>query len=139
MADEQTDGVEAVLAGWDPLIRASPATRKGQEGRAARVRRPRAAGVPRRRAEPALAHGHTEHWTSEDKLYCCAIKDVFFNRIVGYSVSDRMTAKLAIDAVRNAVARRGDIAGCIPHADRGSEFRSRAMARELRRLLWPVS
>lgn len=49
----------------------------------------------------------TEHWTSEGKLYCCAIKDVCSNRIVGYSISDRMTAKLAVDAVRNAVARRG--------------------------------
>ena len=75
----------------------------------------------------------TEHWTSEGKLYCCAIKDVFSNRIVGYSISDRMTAKLAVDAVRNAVTRRGDVAGCILHADRGSQFRSRAMARELRR------
>lgn len=70
---------------------------------------------------------------SEGKLYCCAIKDMFSNRIVGYSISDRMTAKLAVDAVRNAVARRGEVAGCILHADRGSQFRSRAMARELRR------
>ena len=42
-------------------------------------------------------------------------------------------AKLAVDALRNAVTRRGDVAGCILHADRGSQFRSRAMARELRR------
>jgi len=75
----------------------------------------------------------TEHRTSEGKLYCCAIKDVFSNRIVGYSMSDRMTAKLAAHALRSAVARRGDVAGCILHADRGSQFRSRAMARELRR------
>ncbi|KQT74527.1 integrase [Microbacterium sp. Leaf436] len=75
----------------------------------------------------------TEHWTSEGKLYCCPIKDVFSNRIVGYSISDRMTAKLAVNAVRNAIARRGEVAGCILHADRGSQFRSRAMARELRR------
>jgi putative transposase len=61
----------------------------------------------------------TEHWTSEGKLYCCAIKDVHSNRIVGYSISDRMTAKLAVDALRNAVTRRGDVAGCILHADRG--------------------
>ena len=61
----------------------------------------------------------TEHWTSEGKLYCCAIKDVHSNRIVGYSISDRMTAKLAVDAVRNAITRRGDVAGCILHADRG--------------------
>src|SRR5690606_11316522 len=36
----------------------------------------------------------TEHrTTTEGKLYCCAIKDVFSNRIVGYSISDRMTEK----------------------------------------------
>lgn len=75
----------------------------------------------------------TEHRTSEGKLYCCAIKDVHSNRIVGYSISDRMTAKLAVDALCNAVTRRGDVAGCILHADRGSQFRSRAMARELPR------
>lgn len=75
----------------------------------------------------------TEHWTNEGKLYCCASKDAHSNRIVGYSIDDRMTSKLAIDALRNAVARRRDVAGCILHADRGSQFRSRAMARELRR------
>lgn len=75
----------------------------------------------------------TEHWTNEGKLYCCAIKDVHSNRIVGYSISDRMMAKLAVDALRNAIARRGEVAGCILHADRGSQFRSRALARELRR------
>ena len=31
----------------------------------------------------------TEHPTVEGKLYCCAIKDVFSNRIVGYSIGDR--------------------------------------------------
>lgn len=75
----------------------------------------------------------TEHWTSEGKLYCCAIKDVFSNRIVGYSIADRMTSKLAVDALTNAVRRRGDVAGCILHADRGSQFRSRKMGLALSR------
>jgi len=75
----------------------------------------------------------TEHWTGEGKLYCCAMKDVHSNRIVGYSISDRMTAQLAVDALENAVARRGDVAGCIVHADRGSQFRSRKMAAALKR------
>ena len=79
----------------------------------------------------------TEHPTGEGKLYCCAIKDVYANRIVGYSISDRMTAQLAVDALNSAVARRrlegGDVAGCILHADRGSQYRSRKMARTLNR------
>lgn len=44
-----------------------------------------------------------------------------------------MTAKLAVDALRNAITHRGDVAGCTLHADRGSQFRSQGMARELRR------
>ena len=38
----------------------------------------------------------TEHPTSEGKLYLCAIKDVWSTRIVGYSISDRMTASPAM-------------------------------------------
>lgn len=75
----------------------------------------------------------TEHPTSEGKVYCCAIKDVYSGRIVGYSIDDRMTSKLAVDALTSAVARRGDVAGCILHADRGSQFRSRKMAHALNR------
>ena len=74
----------------------------------------------------------TEHWTAEGKLYLCAIKDVFSNRIVGYSISDRMQARLAVDALNMAVARRGDVAGCIVHSDRGSQFRSRKFLATIR-------
>jgi transposase InsO family protein len=47
-----------------------------------------------------------EQWTGEGKLYCCAVKGVYSNRIVGYSISDRMTARLATSALRSAVAQR---------------------------------
>ena len=75
----------------------------------------------------------TEHRTAEGKLYLCAVKDVYSNRIVGYSISDRMKARLAVAALENAVARRGDVAGCILHSDRGSQFRSRKLQRALTR------
>ncbi len=67
--------------------------------------------------------------TGEGKLYLCAIEDVFSNRIVGYSISDQMKARLAVDTVNDAVARRGSVAGCVIHADRGSQFRARKMVR----------
>lgn len=67
----------------------------------------------------------TEHWTGEGKLYVCAIKDVYSNRIVGYSIDSRMKSSLAVAALNNAVARRriegGDVAGCVVHTDRGSQ------------------
>ena len=41
----------------------------------------------------------TEHWTGEGKLYLCAIKDVYSNRIVGYSIDSRMKSRLAVAAL----------------------------------------
>ena len=75
----------------------------------------------------------TEHKTSEGKLYVCAIKDVFSNKIVGYSIDSRMKSRLAVQALENAVAMRGDVAGCIVRSDRGSQFRSRKFLRALAR------
>ena len=75
---------------------------------------------------------YTEHRTAEGKVYLCAIKDVWSNRIVGYSIDSRMKARLAVNAIDNAAARRGgDVAGCILHSDRGSQFRSRKAQRVL--------
>jgi putative transposase len=73
----------------------------------------------------------TEHPTAEGKLYLCAVKDACSNRIVGYSVAERMTAQLAVDALTNAVALRRP-AGTVVHSDRGSQFRSHAYVRALR-------
>jgi putative transposase len=75
----------------------------------------------------------TEHRTLEGKLYLCAVKDVWSNRIVGYSIDSRMKSRLAVAALNNAVARRGDVAGCILHTDRGSQFRARKHVRALAR------
>jgi len=64
-------------------------------------------------------------------LYLCAVKDVWSNRIVGYSIDDRMKSRLAVNALEHAVTRRGDVAGCVVHSDRGSQFRSRKFVRAL--------
>lgn len=77
----------------------------------------------------------TEHATGEGKVYLCAIKDVFSNRIVGYSIDSRMKASLAVSALRNAIALRAPatgLAGLIVHSDRGSQFRSTKFVRALK-------
>ncbi len=79
----------------------------------------------------------TEHRASEGKLYLCAVKDAFSRRIVGYSIDTRMKSRLAVAALCNAVARRRaggmDVAGCVIHSDRGSQFRSRRYVHALAR------
>src|SRR5690606_28073846 len=73
-----------------------------------------------------------EHRTSEGRLYLCAVKDAYSGRIVGYSIDSRMKSRLAVAALTSAAARRGDVAGCVVHSDRGSQFRSRKFLRALR-------
>jgi len=51
---------------------------------------------------------------------------VFSNRIVGYAIDDRMTAQLAVSALRTAIARRQPSGTVVVHSDRGGQFRSRA-------------
>lgn len=75
----------------------------------------------------------TEHRTGEGKLYLCAIKDAFSNRIVGYSIDSRTKSRLITQALANAVTRRGEVAGCVVHTDRGSQFRSRRFVLALSR------
>ncbi len=72
----------------------------------------------------------TEHPTAQGKLYLCAIKDLHSNRIVGYSLDSRMTASLAVAALRNAIGLRSPT-DTIVHSDRGSQFRSRTFVNTL--------
>ena len=60
------------------------------------------------------------------------MKDVFSNRIVGYSIADRMTSELAVAALRMAIQRRNP-QSTVVHSDRGSQFRSRRFQAELDR------
>ena len=45
---------------------------------------------------------------------------MFSNRVVGYSINSRMKSRLATQALSSAVARRGDVAGCVVHSDRAA-------------------
>ena len=46
-------------------------------------------------------------------------------------MDSRMKARLAVNALVNAATRRGDVAGCIVHSDRGSQFRARSFVHAL--------
>ena len=77
------------------------------------------------RDDPEFGYRYLHEEAAEGKLYLCAVKDVYSNQIVGYSIDSRMKSRLAVAALNSAVARRGDVTGCVLHTDQGSQFRSR--------------
>lgn len=69
--------------------------------------------------------------TREGWLYLAVVIDLFSRKIVGWSMSSRMTASLVCDALRMAIWQRKPASGLIVHSDRGSQYASL----EYRRLL----
>ncbi len=67
----------------------------------------------------------------EGKLYLCAIKDCYSNKIVGYSIDSRMKSSLVVCAIRNAIMIRMPD-GTILHSDRGSQNRAKKVLRLLK-------
>ena len=64
--------------------------------------------------------------------YLATFQDKFTGRIVGWQLSERMTAQLVLDALNRARSRRLIGRGAIIHTDRGSQYASV----EYRRLLY---
>jgi putative transposase len=61
-------------------------------------------------------------WTEEGWLYLAGLKDLFTGEIVGYSMSERMTKRLVIEAFNQAVEIHRPLPGLIHHSDRGSQY-----------------
>ena len=61
-------------------------------------------------------------WTHKGWLYLAVILDIYSRQIVGWSMSDRLTKELVINALNHAVTRRKPPPGMIFHSDRGSQF-----------------
>ena len=74
----------------------------------------------------------TEHPTSEGRVYCCAVLDVFTRQVIGWSIADHMRSELVVDALQMARWRRRPAPGTIVHADRGSQYTSRIFGHRLR-------
>ena len=64
--------------------------------------------------------------TDEGWLYLATTLDLYSRRIVGWSMRERMTSDLVIDALAMAVEQRHPPTGLIHHSDRGSQYASHA-------------
>ena len=70
--------------------------------------------------------------TDEGWLYLAVVLDFFNREIVGWSLSERLTADLALDALTMAWFRRRPASGLIHHSDRGVQYASHAFQERLR-------
>ena len=71
-------------------------------------------------------------WTQEGWLYLAVVIDLFSRKVVGWSMSSRMKARLVCDALKMAIWQRQPKAGLIHHSDRGSQYASEAFRRLLK-------
>jgi len=60
--------------------------------------------------------------TDEGWLYLAAVIDLFSRKIVGWSMSERLHARLVGDALHMAVRRRKPAPGLLHHSDRGVQY-----------------
>jgi len=61
-------------------------------------------------------------WTHEGWLYLAVVLDLFSRQVVGWSLNNRMSRQLIINALRMAIWRRQPLSGLIFHSDRGTQY-----------------
>nr|WP_222273294.1 IS3 family transposase [Modestobacter marinus] len=103
---------------------------------------PKAEAAPDRVDRKFVATAPNQLWvadvtyvpTVQGWLYLACVTDVFSRMVIGWSMASRRRTDLVVDAVAMAVHRRGGhVPGVIHHSDRGGEYSSHALERELRR------
>ena len=77
-------------------------------------------------------HGPDQLWVADltyitiahGFAYVALILDAWSRRVVGYAVGRSIDARLAVQALRQAIALRKPLPGCVFHSDRGSQYAS---------------
>ena len=122
--------------GWAGTTRSCAKRPKGEAKQAA----PQANAAPDLVRREFGADGPNRAWfadityvrTHQGWLYLAVVMDIWSRMIVGWSMSPRMTADLADDALKMAIARRRPEKGCIHHSDHGSQYVSLLLGRTMR-------
>lgn len=94
--------------------------------------RPDAGGMPDLLNRQFHANAPNQRWvadvtefpTGEGKLFLAAVRDLFHRGIVGWDTSARQDTVLVVSALTMALARTGNPAEVIHHADKGSIYTS---------------
>lgn len=64
-------------------------------------------------------------------VYLAVVLDAWSRRVVGWAISRRIDADLALAALEAAIAARGPPPGCVHHSDRGSQYASQPYRQKL--------
>ena len=88
--------------------------------------------VERSQTEGVWASDMTFVPTSEGWLYVAAVMNVKSRKIIGLSMSDKLSQELASAALKDAVGRQNPSEGLIHHSDRGRQYASYAYQELLR-------
>lgn len=70
-------------------------------------------------------------WTAEGWMYLAVLIDLYSRRVVGWAIDKTLSRRLAVKALRAAIATRMPPRGLIHHSDRGSQYSSREYQRVL--------
>lgn len=121
---------------WDPKTVAASMARQGLRAKAARKFRVTTQSRHNLPVAPNLllqdftavapdrkwAGDITYLWTDEGWLYLAVVLDLDSRRVIGWSMSRRITADLVCNALRMALWRRGHPRDVVVHSDRGSQY-----------------
>jgi putative transposase len=88
--------------------------------------------IGKRQTEGVWASDITFVPTSEGWLYVAAVMNVKSRRVIGLSMSDKLSQELASAALKAAAGRQSPPEGLIHHSDRGRQYASHAYQELLR-------
>ena len=71
-------------------------------------------------------------FTAEGWLYLASIMDLGSRRIKGWSMNNRVTKELTLDALKMAICNHPETKGIIHHSDRGSQYASHEYQKRLK-------
>lgn len=71
--------------------------------------------------------------TGKGWAYLCTVMDLYSRKIVGHSIKKHMRKDLVIQALEQAITRRGSVEGVIFHSDQGSQYGSEAIDKSLKK------
>ena len=92
------------------------------------------AEIQGRKVNFSLVGRHDRNRNMPDgKLYVAIVEDLGSRKVVGHAMSTRMTAALPLQALRNALKKRGFPQKLTLHSDQGWQYRSKVYQKELKR------